>query len=586
MIRKVFISSLIVVFINFITGCSVTSNQKVSIEELNTESERISEVILTSAEKITFDENGAKLYVKENFIQGITVEGNKKSFGLNIIGNLNWVDSRDKGKANSSDPEQFLQYLKASKDKDSTFDSQQILISNIITNKDYKFNFDENGGRFIEKNVYLMGLTKEKEIVEIDKSDILYVMVARTNTSASVAASLGVLVGVFLGFALIAAVTKQSCPFVYSFDGENYIFDGEPLGGATTKGLERTELSKLEYLNVVEGKYKLLVKNEVPETQYIDQMSLLVVDHQIGTEVYADLECNISTINNFQKVIYGKDENGNEITDFVLNDDKIFWQTQLPLDETKVKNTLRHQLTFAFLKPADEQNAKLIINAGTSLWGSQMIREMQTLYGVYIDSWYDQIDEDGLAKQQMLQFIEREELYIMKAQVKEGDNWVPKTSINGGGPFIAETRTYNLDLENVIGDTLFIQFNIPYGFWTLDYLAVNYENNSEPIIQELELINAIDHNGKNISTTLFNEDDDYHLMPIVGDYFFAEAEAPEIKEGFDRTIFLKTSGYYKLHLKKDQPMQTQLLFDISSLPGEIVNYSMKRFSDWETNYNK
>ena len=68
------------VFINFIFGCSVTSIQKVSsIEELNSESERISEVILTSAEKITFNQIGAKLVDKKNFIQGVTVEEIRKT---------------------------------------------------------------------------------------------------------------------------------------------------------------------------------------------------------------------------------------------------------------------------------------------------------------------------------------------------------------------------------------------------------------------------------------------------------------------------------------------------------------------------
>lgn len=586
MIRKVFISFLIVVFINFIAGCSVTSNQKVSIEELNVESERISEVILTSAEKITFNHIGAKLMIKENFIQGVTIEGNIKSFNLNILSNLNWVDSKDNSKVISGDPDQFLEYIKSNKSNDSTFNYQQLLVSDVVTNKDYNFVFDENGANFIENRVYVTGITNKNEIVEIDKSDILYVLVAKTNPGASVAASLGVLVGIFAGLALIIAVTKQSCPFVYSFDGENYIFDGEPLGGATTKGLERTELSKMEYLKEVDGKYKLLVKNEVPETQYIDQMSLLVVDHQEGTEVYADLDCNVSTINSTEDVIYAKDEYGNEITNFVQKDDKIFWQTQLPFDTTKINSNLRHQLTFAFQKPTDKQNAKLIINAGTSLWGSQMIREMQTLYGDYIETWYDQIDNEGPAKEQMMEFIEREELYIMKAEIKEGDNWVHKTSINGGGPFIAETRTYNLDLENVLGDTLFLQFNIPYGFWTLDYIALNYENNIEPITQELELRGAFDHNGKNVSTSLITKDDDYHVMPIVGDYFYCEAEAPVIKAGYDRTVFLKTNGYYKLHLNKEQPMQSQILFEIGSIPGEIVKYSIKRFSDWEADYNK
>ena len=85
------------------------------------------------------------------------------------------------------------------------FSSNQIIISNIVTKQNYNFDFDENGGKFIENRVYVTGITNKNEIVEIDKSEILsYVMVAKTNAGASVAASLGVLVGIFVGLSLLS----------------------------------------------------------------------------------------------------------------------------------------------------------------------------------------------------------------------------------------------------------------------------------------------------------------------------------------------------------------------------------------------
>ena len=67
----------------------------------------------------------------------------------------------------------------------------------------------------------------------------------------------------------------QSCPFVYSYDGENYIFDAEPLGGAISEGLKKTDYSRLEHLKGVEGKYHLFLRNELEETQYTDAIKLL-----------------------------------------------------------------------------------------------------------------------------------------------------------------------------------------------------------------------------------------------------------------------------------------------------------------------
>ncbi len=586
MFKKIFISFLIVAFFNLVMSCSVTTSKKVFQEELSHESEKIHELILTNAEVITFDSYGGTLLLAKDLIVGTSTKSGKIDLPLTSISKVSWIDSSKSDSIYTINAKQLLKNIKDTKQNVDLQDISNLKITEIVTKNDSNIIFDENGGRYTEQEIFVTGTIISNEYVQIAQSQILYVRIEKSDVAGSILASFGVLVGIILLIGLIAAATKQSCPFVYSYDGEKYVFDAEPLGGATTKGLERTELSKLEHLKPVDGKYKLLVKNEVPETQHIDKMSMLVVDHPIESKVYADLLCDVNVINAPQEVLFAKDEHGSDISNFVKKEDDVFWQTKIPFDTTKFNNDLRHQLTLAFPKPNDKKKAKLIINAGTSLWGSQMIREMQTLYGDYIDTWYEQIDKKGIEKEQMMQFIEREELYIMKALVKEDESWVNRSLINGGGPFIVETRTYDLDLQNVVGDTLFIKFSIPYGFWTLDYAAIDYGNYSTPIVNEIELSKAINHNEEDILTTLLAKDDNYYVMPIVGEYFLAEFDAPSIKEGYERTLFLNTNGFYKLHLKKDQPMQMETLVEIISEPKKIVSYSIDRFSEWQNEYKK
>ena len=60
-----------------------------------------------------------------------------------------------------------------------------------------------------------------------------------------------------------------------------------------------------------------MVKNEVPETQYIDEMSMLVVDHPVGTDVYTDLNCELKTSRDRKGILFARDEYGNDISKFL-----------------------------------------------------------------------------------------------------------------------------------------------------------------------------------------------------------------------------------------------------------------------------
>jgi len=627
MYKKIFTSLVLLAFINYLFGCVITKSEKAFKEELVVGEETIEQVVFPNGDVITFDENGGEFRVVENSIKGISTEGDEIIFPLKDIRELRTEkvpsipfneigDSRitevvangnllfefnDEGakydeqkntltgitednQTLSLAPKQILEIhtdrAKTISKKEFIQDENLFVSQIVIETSNLIVTFDQAGGTYIERMAVISGVTQEKEVVNIATSEILYVNVLRINAVGSVLASVGVVVGILAILVLIALATKESCPFVYSFDGEKYVFDAEPLGGATTRGLQRSELSKLNVLKEVDGKYKIMVKNEVEETQYLDEMSLYITDHPNDFEVITDLDGNFHTIKNPKKPIIAEDENGLDLSKFISKQDNIFWQTKLPVENYQSRNNLRHNLTFVFPKPSNEKSAKLIINAGTSLWGSNMIREMLMLYGDNVDTWYEKIDDSEIEKKQMMQFIEREELYLLKLLVKEEDNWADQGLISGGGPFISETRVYDIDLHSVKGDSLVIQLNPPYGFWTLDYIAMEYENHPGPLVKEVPLSKAIDHDENDIIQILLSTDDNYHIMPEVGDYFLAEFDAPLKSDDTDRTVFLKSTGYYEIHLPKDQPIQTQTLYEIGFVPGKIVEYSFECYEEW------
>src|SRR5512141_258986 len=79
--------------------------------------------------------------------------------------------------------------------------------------------------------------------------------IRRSDGGKTVLAVLGVAAGVVLVAGVIAAATKESCPFVDSWDGTRYVFEAEPYGGAITRGLERDDYAVLPTLRPDRGGY-------------------------------------------------------------------------------------------------------------------------------------------------------------------------------------------------------------------------------------------------------------------------------------------------------------------------------------------
>jgi hypothetical protein len=425
-----------------------------------------------------------------------------------------------------------------------------------------------------------IGIKKIYKTNILDLNDMISLTIEKQEVSASltILTTIGIIVCLAALIFVIALAAKESCPFIYSFDGEKYIFDAEPYGGAVAEGLKKTDYSQLEHLKPINGKYKLLMKNEADETQYTDELKLLIIDHPQNVQVTPDKNGAMTV---YSKTLFPYsviDENGKDITQFFRNKDGVQWQTDLPLDTTLISNSLRHQIIMKFPKPKDAKRVKLLMNGGTAMWGGYMIKEMLKLRGDNVDKWYENINNNGVEMQKLYNFMEREELYALKVNVWDSIKWEPRNYYPAGGPFLDEDRIVDLNIEDIEGDTLTVMLNPPYGYWKFDFAGVIYDFSSDVDITELPLTYAKDQEGADLKTVLSKIDGTYYEMPdtsCTANIYFDVPNPP--KEGFTRTLFLKTTGYYEIHLKKDQPEQKDFIEQIYNTPGLILEYTMKLY---------
>jgi len=430
------------------------------------------------------------------------------------------------------------------------------------------------------ENEKIVGVTKKDEKKEIEISSIQAVKIEKVESSL---AYLYAGIAVVAGILIIGVATapepppSESCPFIYSFDGANYVFDAEPYGAAICQSLKRAEWCGLEHVKEINGQYKILIANELEETQYTDEAKLLVVDHPEGTKVAPDASGKIHTILNPMAPIRATDSEGNDIRSIITTQDGQAWHTLVGKKNPDKKEDLRDELIIEFPRPKGVKKVKLYVNACTSLWGSQIAKQFLELHGNKIGDWYNEVNNFGPAYQQIMNWFFNEELYLLRVRVKTDKGWKSKGTIFGGGPFISEDKVYILDISDVSEDTLKIKLTPPATFWMIDSLSVDYTKDLDLRIQKLNSIKATNNIGGDERETLEHIDNNYLVMPNKGDRTEVIFQAPPKVDGLKRSIILKATGYYNIHLKAEGEPHQELLDKFHSEPGFTIQFALKEY---------
>ena len=567
MIRKILISLLIVATTHYFLGCVVYKDGKeFNIIKLEGKDTKIHLVVMPDGNVHSFKKNSASVIHRVAGVSGTTKEGAMVFSPLDEI-----------KEAYTFNPPTNLSV-------DSLIADTSISFSGLMLKNGTKIDFNESKGKFSLDQLLIRGVTDADKYIEIKADDALYLVVEKVDMVMSFAATIGVLVGSLTVAILIALASKKSCPFIYSFDGEKYVFDAEPLGGAISKAFERTDYNKLKSIKEIDGEYKLKITNEVFETEYIDEMSLFVVDHPENTLVTMNNDGSIYALAEGEKVEYATDEDGRDIKPFLVENDLVAWQTKMPFHD---QNRTKHKIKFGFKMKNGAKKARLVYNVGTTHWGSTMLSEMLELHGKNLGEHYSNLDKKGEYYDFTMDFLRREELYELELKIKIKGEFKTQAVLQGGGPFKTENRVVELDLSGIEGEMIEFEVNPAVGFWTLDNFKLHFDVPQQAFGEEIKVSKTIDNFGEDISEKISYSDGNYYDMPTTGDWFFATYKAPPKKDGMKRTVFMKTKGWYKIHMPptdKDSDMAT--IFKLIGNPGEIIKFSNERYRQWIQNAAK
>ena len=450
-------------------------------------------------------------------------------------------------------------------------------IVGVTTLKGVDVSFDPPGAS-IANGTLSAKVNKTPYELPLDQAQRLWVERNEKSQARTIGLVAAVAVGTVAIVVGVIAATKQSCPFVYSWNGKEYVFDAEPYGGAITHGLEKDDFSELGQLREQDGLYRLRITNEVDETQMTNLTELWVVDHPAATRVVPDIQGKLHTLAAPHAPLSARDADGHDLLPWLRATDRLIWE---PSASPDANGKLQSDIVMTFPKPTDATQTKLVVNAATGLWGSYMIKKMVELRGRDVGAWYTTIDESQAARDALFAWEVREQLYALKIYVEEPTGWVVRGILPGTGPFISKDRIVLLDVSHVQGNQLRIRVTPPAGFWALNSFNVDYSPDAPLSMEKLKPATAQDIQGKDVLPELVTVDDRYYAMPNIGDTADLTFSVPPRHAGTERAVFLHSRGYYKLHVSGIGEPDTKTLEAIENVPGTAVRFAATQFGQWQ-----
>ena len=314
---------------------------------------------------------------------------------------------------------------------------------------------------------------------------------------------------------------STSCPFIYSYDGKSWRLDSETYSGAVALGLERTDVDNLDHIAAVDGMYRLALTNEVSETEYTDQLALVVTEHPIGTRVFPDASGKLHVVSTGTK--------------------PLTWR-----QHDQVSAPARTSWDATFARPKGDHLA-LVLRVRNTEAVPFIHSHLMNLLGEDVYSWYREVNTNPAAAKKTLDWYTR--MAGLAVSTGNRDKWQQNDIVPIVGPVVAKTIVVPID-ASTDDDVIRVRLQSSPMLWKIESAEIVTESESIAV-HDVELARAIDQNGEDVTQRLRAIDGGYHVA-LNGSRVIAEFHALAPRAGFQQTVLAKTTGHYYANSTDDR----------------------------------
>jgi hypothetical protein len=374
--------------------------------------------------------------------------------------------------------------------------------------------------------------------------------------------------------------TTLSCPLVYSWDGQDWRLDSGTFGGAITRGLARTDIDNLDHLRVVDGRIRLRMANELAETDYVDRVSLLMVEHPVGTTVAPGTDGSVHVLSALAAPIRATDDRGRDVLPRVAERDDWSWESDLVVRDASAHSPeLRDGIDVTFHRPAGSRTARLVVDAHNTPWSAHLLVEMIRAHGSETSAWYAALDGNP----EMARAFGRHlaEQAFLRVSVQSDDEWVPQGVVWEAGPEIVKRQVIEVDLGALEEDVVTLRLDAPPAFWRIDRVRMEFDGAEGPetalSVTSLEASSARTAAGVDVRAVLADADD-HHVVLETGERVDLTFDAPDATPGVERTFLLDSHGWYRVHTTDEGKPDRDVLRRIETEPAGVSRIAVERLN--------
>jgi hypothetical protein len=366
-----------------------------------------------------------------------------------------------------------------------------------------------------------------------------------------------------------------SCPMVYSWDGSSWRLDSGTFGGAIAPALARTDVDNLAYATAQNGILRLRVANELNETDYLDALSLLAVDHDLGLTVAPGGDGRLYALGSLASPMSARDFRGRDALARVHAADGWNWESNPSDRDTAIAADIRDGIELAFPKPHTPE-ARLVLDGNITPWATHLMQEFIAAHGRDTRAWYDSLATHPELARRMGTMLAQEA--FLGVSVWTGHQWAPQGYIWEAGPEIIKRQVFPLDLSRVQGDTIRIRLESAPAFWLIDQVALAAAGAELGSVTEVWPESAIERSGADLSDLLRSQDRTYYVMEN-GASAELRFRVPSVPAGRGRSYLVRSAGWYRIHAPETQPADVALLHQVLNEEHGASRLSVARFND-------